>query len=110
MKKIVLILLATIILLSFNSCARKENYWPETEWQTSTPEEQGMDSEKLSKMLKVLKNYNINSVTIKRNGHMVLDVNLHPYEKNTRHAMMNVFFILIASICHSERSRGIPCL
>ena len=50
-------------------------YWPTEGWRTSTPEEQGMDSEKLGDMLARIQNRNdIDSITIIRNGYIVTDV------------------------------------
>ncbi len=62
-------------------------YWPTQGWQTSTPEEQGVDSEKLADMLERIKNQNINirSVVVIRNGYVLLDACFHPYQKGTWH-------------------------
>ena len=98
MKKIILILSVIIIVICLNSCVSTSNYWPGTEWQTSTPEKQGMDSVKLLKVLNVLKNNNINSVTIIRNGHMVLDVYPHPNKKNTRHGIYSCTKSIISAL------------
>jgi hypothetical protein len=49
--------------------------WPTDAWPTSTPEAQGMDSGLLAEMLDEIgrRKTRIESVTIIRNGHMVLD-------------------------------------
>ena len=56
-------------------------------WQTSTPERQGIDSETLSDMLEDIfnRNYNIRSVTIIRNGLLVLDAYFPPSQQDTWH-------------------------
>ena len=66
---------------------QKPDYWPTAGWQTSTPEEQGMHSEKLSDMLeKILREkYRIDSITIIRNGHIVLDAYFYPFKKDSKH-------------------------
>ena len=63
------------------------DYWPITGWRTTTPEEQGMDSEILAKMVEFIlkRNYDIHSVTVIRNGYLVADVTIHPFESNTMH-------------------------
>ena len=63
------------------------DYWPTAGWRTSTPEEQGMDSEVLAEMVEFIieRNYDIHSVTIIRNGYMVADVTVHPFESNSMH-------------------------
>jgi hypothetical protein len=52
-------------------------YWPTNGWRTSTPEEQGMDSVLLADMMAAIQEqgYDIDSVTVIRNGYIVADVN-----------------------------------
>jgi CubicO group peptidase (beta-lactamase class C family) len=65
----------------------ERTYWPTDGWRTSTPEEQGMDSELLTEMLAYIEEnrVRIDSVTIVRRGYLVLDAYFHGYEKNTKH-------------------------
>lgn len=62
-------------------------YWPTQTWKTTTPEEQGMDSGKLLEMLKILhdSDFHVDSVTIVRNGYIVLDSYFYPFPENTKH-------------------------
>ena len=62
-------------------------YWPTGDWRTSTPEEQGMDSEMLADMLELIdeRNYSIDSVSIIRNGYMVADVTFFPFPPDSKH-------------------------
>jgi CubicO group peptidase (beta-lactamase class C family) len=62
-------------------------YWPTDGWLTSTPEEQGMDSETLADMLMLIQDedYKIDSLTIVRNGYIVLDVAIYPFIPDTKH-------------------------
>ncbi|MEA1977626.1 MAG: serine hydrolase [Chloroflexota bacterium] len=62
-------------------------YWPTAGWRSSTPEEQGMDSGLLSAMLGEIldENYAIDSVTVVRNGYMVVDVSIHPFSSTSKH-------------------------
>src|SRR5512138_441515 len=52
-------------------------YWPTKEWRTSTPEKQGMSSEQLVQMFKVINDRNIaiNGVLVVRNGYVVAEAN-----------------------------------
>ena len=61
--------------------------WPTGGWQTSTPESQGMDSSVLKTMLETVQtqNYNIDSITVIRNGYLVLDASLFPYRQDSKH-------------------------
>ena len=48
-------------------------YWPTSGWRTSTPEEQGMDSQKLAAMLAKIKErkIDVHSLLVVRNGYLV---------------------------------------
>lgn len=65
------------------------SYWPTEGWQTSTPEEQGIDSEMLVAMMNAIQSeeppYNIDSITIIRNGFMVFDTTFYPFQPDTKH-------------------------
>ena len=54
-------------------------YWPDGEWRTSTPEEQGLDSMVLAGMLEGVRAANIDSVLVIRHGYAVLDAYTHPF-------------------------------
>ncbi len=59
--------------------------WPTEGWLTSTPEEQGMDSELLAEMMDYLQEqngFNIHSLLIVRNGHIVTDAYFYPFAKS----------------------------
>ena len=60
---------------------------PTNGWQVSSPEEQGMQSKTLLKMMEVIKDekYNIHSITIVRNGDLVLDAYLYPFKYGEKH-------------------------
>lgn len=62
-------------------------YWPTAGWRSTTPEEQGMDSDQLSEMLGTIQeqNYEIDSVTIVRNGYMIADARIHPFSSTSKH-------------------------
>ena len=95
MKRLIVIALALFTILSgegvLSSLAQSPSadYWPTDEWRTSTPEAQGMDSAKLVEMLNWIKDqgYPIHNLTIIRNGHLVLEVNIHPSPPNARHIL-----------------------
>lgn len=61
--------------------------YPTNSWQKSTPEEQGLQSCKLADMMDYIqkKQYNIDNITIVRNGHLVLDAYFWPYTKGQKH-------------------------
>ncbi len=71
--------LSTFILVASISCATafaqdtSETVWPTKEWQTSTPEEQGMSSAALARLLDFGTTLSFDSLLIARHGRIVLD-------------------------------------
>jgi CubicO group peptidase (beta-lactamase class C family) len=82
---LVVILLASLVPVA--SAQESETYWPTGDWRTSTPEEQGIDSQKLADMLALVarRDYNIHSISIIRHGYLVLDVYQPPANPDARH-------------------------
>jgi CubicO group peptidase (beta-lactamase class C family) len=63
--------------------------WPTEDWPTSTPEEQGLDSELLADMLDRIQqeDYSIDSVLVVRHGVMVLDATVYPFAPGQKHVI-----------------------
>ena len=63
--------------------------WPNEEWATSTPEEQGMDSQRLAEMFETIRERSlaVDSVTVIRNGTMVADATVYPFSPDSRHVI-----------------------
>lgn len=58
-------------------------------WRTSTPEEQGMDSQRLTQMLTTIQqqHLNLHSLLIIRNGYLVSETYFGVYQQDTRHEL-----------------------
>jgi CubicO group peptidase (beta-lactamase class C family) len=67
-------------------------YWPTTGWQTSPPEEQGIDSALLADALLAWRQQNvqIHSLLLVRNGYVVADAAFYPYDGQTIHDVASV--------------------
>ena len=67
--------------------AAQPEYWPTTAWRTSTPEQQGIDSAKLTAMLAEIqdKAYPIHGLLVIRNGYLVLEMYTPPFHAGSRH-------------------------
>ena len=67
-------------------------YWPTEGWRTSTPEEQGMDSQKLDAMLAEINERKIavHSLLIIRNGYLVSETYFEPYQQDLKQDMQSV--------------------
>jgi len=60
-----------------------KDYWPKESWRISTPEEQGMDSGAILKMLNYIisQQQNYHSILIIRNGYLITEAYFHPYHR-----------------------------
>jgi CubicO group peptidase (beta-lactamase class C family) len=68
--------LSVLTLIASIDCSAalgQETVWPTKEWQTSTPEEQGMNSAALAKLLDFGATFSFDSLLITRHGRIVLD-------------------------------------
>jgi len=85
--------LSCAVATEFNSAwaeekpARYEDYLPTTVWQSSPPEAQGMASETLARLVEKASNSEkrIHSITIIRNGYMLLDAYFDTFRIHKRH-------------------------
>jgi CubicO group peptidase (beta-lactamase class C family) len=61
--------------------------WPGRDWQTATPESQGMDSGVLAEMLELVRarHLPLHAVFLVRNGRVVLDSTIYPYDGTRPH-------------------------
>jgi Tol biopolymer transport system component/CubicO group peptidase (beta-lactamase class C family) len=66
--------------------------WPTIGWRSATPEEQGMDSEKLSGMVEHIQQekLNLHSLLIVRNGYLVSEIYVYPYSAGQVHFIASV--------------------
>jgi CubicO group peptidase (beta-lactamase class C family) len=75
-------------------------YWPTNSWRESAPAEQGMDSGLLQKMLADIEEQglNIDSIVVVRNGYIVTEKYLSPYEQDTLHDVYSVTKSVISAL------------
>lgn len=68
------------------------DYWPTNGWQTTTPEEQGLNSAQLAEGVQAIhdKGTAIDSLMIVRNGYVVLDAYFSPYDGSFPHDLGSV--------------------
>jgi CubicO group peptidase (beta-lactamase class C family) len=64
---------------------KTEPVWPTQGWQTSTPEEQGMDSAALAKLVAYGTSRSFDSLLVARHGRIVLDAYYAPYSAEIPH-------------------------
>lgn len=90
------------------SVIESATYWPTEGWKTSTPEQQGLDSEKLGEALDYIQeeDVNIHSLMIIRNGYIVTDAYFYPFSEGSIHDTASVtksFTSTLTGIAISER-------
>lgn len=70
----------------------QETYWPTHGWRSSSPEAQGMDSEKLALAFDYVRLHQvpIHSLLIVRNGYVVLDAYFYPFQAGQVHDVASV--------------------
>jgi len=93
MKRLLILFLFVIFLGSCFSCSqnsktRKVSYFPNENWKVSTPEQQGVDSDRLLKMFEYIQSastIDFHSILIIKNGYLITEAYWSPYNKNTTH-------------------------
>src|SRR5216117_2806143 len=85
--------LAILIGAGTVSLARAQDMdWPTHGWRRSSPEAQGMDSKVLAEAFDLIRQRKIpiHSLTIVRNGYLVLDAYFWPFQDDLRHDVASV--------------------
>jgi CubicO group peptidase (beta-lactamase class C family) len=102
-------LVLIFILSGFGYSETKQEYWPTQGWRTSTPEEQGIDSEKLAEAVEYIikNNVNIHSFLVIRNGYLVADVCFYPYAPDTKHDFASVTKSLTSTLVGIAVEKGL---
>jgi len=78
--------------------ASAESIWPTKEWQTSTPEEQGMDSAALARLVAFGTSRSLDSLLIARHGRIVLDAYYAPYAADIPHVINSATKAVIGTL------------
>lgn len=79
--------LITLIASTIQATPPPPDYWPTDGWRSSPPEAQGMDSGQLADMLEHIQQegYRVHSIQIIRNGYLVLDSYIYPFNSEALH-------------------------
>jgi CubicO group peptidase (beta-lactamase class C family) len=108
------IVFGTIALVGLTCCgpaafaqAASESAWPTTQWQTSTPEEQGMDPAALAKLIEYGTSRSFDSLLIVRHGRIVLDASYAPYTADIPHITNSVTKAVIGTLTAIAHKDGL---
>ena len=92
---------AAMLPFAVNAQDESVPYWPTDGWRASTPEEQGMDSDQLAKLLPpgpIRGAETIHSLLVIRHGYVVLDASAYPFRADQRHWGFSITKSVIASL------------
>jgi CubicO group peptidase (beta-lactamase class C family) len=105
------IALSTFILVDSICCAaayaQGNAIWPTKEWQTSTPEAQGMDSAALAGLIEFGTSRSFDSLLIVRHGRIVLDAYYAPYSADMPHAINSATKAVIGTLTAIAHKNGL---
>lgn len=85
-----------------------QDYWPTSGWRLSPPAQQGMDTERLANMVASIRNgaYDIDNVTLIRNGYLGLDVYRYPFQKGMMHYLHSCTKSVMSTLIGIALDRG----
>jgi Beta-lactamase len=75
-----------------------EPIWPTKEWQTSSPEEQGMDSKELAELVDFGTTHSFDSLLVARHGRIVAEAYYAPYTAGIPHEMHSATKAVISTL------------
>jgi CubicO group peptidase (beta-lactamase class C family) len=81
--------------------------WPTKSWQTSTPEEQGMDSASLARLIETVGAYKQDSLMIIRHGRIVAEAYYAPYVTGISHDLRSVTKSVVSTLIAIALQHGI---
>lgn len=87
MPRLLSVLLAFLLAISAlpATAQEKPQPWPTKEWATSSPEEQGMSSERLARLVEFGGSNNMDSLLVTRHGRIVLEATYAPFQAGLKH-------------------------
>jgi CubicO group peptidase (beta-lactamase class C family) len=83
-----------------------QEVWPTKVWPVSSPEEQGMQSGALARLVETVGGYPQDSLLIVRHGKIVLDAYYAPYQPNITHDLRSVTKSVIGTLTAIEIRNG----
>ena len=85
----------------------REVPWPTKAWQISTPEEQGMDSASLARLIEAVGTYKQDSLMIIRHGNIVAEAYYAPYVADVSHDLRSVTKSIVSTLTAIELQQGL---
>ena len=94
------ILLATSAFLHVlpATAQEKSSPWPTKEWATSSPEEQGMSSERLARLVEFGGSNDMDSLLVTRHGRIVLEATYAPFRAGLKHRINSATKAVVSTL------------
>jgi CubicO group peptidase (beta-lactamase class C family) len=85
----IIVIVCIVSMVPMLALSAEQAYWPDQEWRTSTPEEQGIDSAMIAEMLAHIaqQQIDIHSFLLIRNGYLVTEIYVNPYSQEIPHPL-----------------------
>ncbi len=98
-----------LFLLLFSATLWAQSSWPTLGWLTSTPEEQGLDSNSLAEAVEFVLREQVwaHSLLVIRNGFIVADAYFYPYRPNSRHDVASVTKSITSTLIGMAVDKGL---
>ena len=100
-------LLAVFGLLDAAARERVATVWPSPDWQTASPEDEGMDSEALAGLVAYGRTLSFDSLLIARHGRLVLDAYYARHSANVPHAVNSTTKSIVATLIAMLHADGV---
>jgi CubicO group peptidase (beta-lactamase class C family) len=100
-------LLASFGLQGAAAQERKATVWPSPDWQTASPEDEGMASVALAGLVAYGRTLSFDSLLIARHGRLVLDAYYAPYSANVPHAVNSTTKSIVATLIAMLNADGV---
>ena len=103
------ILLATSALLCVLLATAQETThpWPTREWAISSPEEQGMSSERLARLVEFGALNDMDSLLVTRHGRIVLEATYAPFRAGLKHRINSATKSVVSTLVAMAMSDGL---
>ncbi len=98
-----------LFILLFTTFSFAQSPWPTRGWRTSTPEEQGLNSNTLAEAVEFVMREKVraHSLLVIRNGFVAVDAYFYPYAPNTRHDVASVTKSITSTLIGMAIDRGL---
>jgi CubicO group peptidase (beta-lactamase class C family) len=100
-------LIASFVSQGVAAQETKATLWPSPDWQTASPEDEGLDSGALAALIAYGRTRGFDSLLITRHGRLVLDAYYAPYSADIPHAVDSTTKSIVATLIAMLHADGV---